>query len=455
MARNLKNHRLDLVIVDLLIVNFALLIALLLNEQASLTIDLKFFILFLFSNVIWVVVSLIQKNYKWKERVRFEKELPVLWISILSYLALLLVFEQLILTDYLSMNTAIYHLIILSVIIPVIRLVLRLLKLNKVNPFNYVVVGGKETNIQHIFESFEYVYQGKANCLGRFGNLTHEMINNIGDYSELKEYIKNSENVDKIFYVNSELDNKEVREIMQLCQTKFIDFDIIPREVDLFPRGVKVEFLDDLPVILLKEEPLFKLRNKILKRTFDIIFSSVVLILIFSWLFPIIAILIRLESKGPIFFIQNRPGYKGSIFPCYKFRSMTMNHQTEKQAVKNDARITKIGVFLRKTSLDEFPQFLNVFLGHMSVVGPRPNMIQQMENYSKLIEIYMIRHQVKQGITGWAQVNGYRGPTEQLEKMINRVKYDVWYIENWSFWLDIKCIFLTVYNVIKGEENAF
>jgi Undecaprenyl-phosphate glucose phosphotransferase len=454
MAKTLKNHRLDLVIVDLLIVNLALLIALFLNEQ-SLTFGLEFFVLFIFSNGIWVIVSLIQKIYKWKERVRFEKELPVLWISILSYLALLLIIEQLIIPDYLAINTAVYHLMILAIMIPVARLFLRSFKKNNFDPFNYIIIGGKGTNIQHIFKSFEYVYQGKANCLGRFGNAVHDMINNIGDYPALKDYIKNSQNIDKVFYVYSELSNEEVREIMQICQTKFIDFEIIPRETDLFPRGVKVEFLDDLPVILLKEEPLFMLRNKILKRAFDIVFSSLVLIFVFSWLFPIIAILIKLESKGPIFFIQNRPGFKGSIFPCFKFRSMTMNTQTEKQAVRNDARITKIGAFLRRTSLDEFPQFINVFLGHMSVVGPRPNMIQQMENYSKLIEIYMIRHQVKQGITGWAQVNGHRGPTEELEKMVNRVKYDVWYIENWSFWLDIKCIFYTVYNVIKGEENAF
>ena len=455
MAKNLKHHRLDLVIVDLLMVNLALLIALFLNEKTSLTIGWDFILLFLISNGIWIFVSLIQKNYKWKERIRFEKELPVLWISILSYLALLLVFEQVFLTDYMSMNAAIYHLIILSVIIPLSRLVLRVFKLKKVEPFNYVIVGGKEANIEHIFKSFEYVYEGNANCLGRFGTLKYDIINNIGGFTSLAEYIKNANNVDKVFYVNSKLSNEEVREIMQLCQTKFIDFDIIPREVDLFPRGVKVEFFDDLPVIVLKEEPLFKLRNKILKRAFDIVFSAFVLIFVFSWLFPIIAILIKLESRGPVFFVQNRPGYKGNIFPCYKFRSMTMNKETEKQAVKNDARITKIGAFLRRTSLDEFPQFLNVFLGHMSIVGPRPNMIKQMENYSKLIEIYMIRHQVKQGITGWAQVNGFRGPTEQLEKMVNRVKYDVWYIENWSFWLDIKCIFLTVYNIFKGEENAF
>lgn len=454
MAKNLTNHRLDFVIIDLLMVNLAFVLALLINEP-ELEFNWELVSLIVFSNAIWVVLSLIQKIYKWKERVRFEKELPNLWITILSYFSLLLIFKELVIPEVLLTETAIYYLLILVVILPVARLFLRALSLNNKKPFNYIIVGGKGTNIKHIFKSFKYAYRGKANCLGRFGNTKHEFIENIGSYNELREYIKTSTNVDKLFYVYSELTNEEVREIMMLCQTKFIDFEIIPREVDLFPRGVSVEFLDDLPVILLKNEPLFRLRNKILKRIFDVVFSLLVIVLIFPWLMPIIAILIKLESRGPVFFIQKRPGLKGSLFPCYKFRSMTVNNSGAKQATKGDARITKIGAFLRKTSLDEFPQFINVLLGQMSIVGPRPNMISQLDYYSQLIDDYMIRKKVKPGITGWAQVNGFRGPTEQLEKMVNRVKFDVWYIENWSFWLDIKCIFLTVYNVFKGEENAF
>lgn len=454
MAKNLTNHRLDFVIIDLLMVNLAFVLALLINEP-ELEFNWELVSLIVFSNAIWVVLSLIQKIYKWKERVRFEKELPNLWITILSYFSLLLIFKELVIPEVLLTETAIYYLLILVVILPVARLFLRALSLNNKKPFNYIIVGGKGTNIKHIFKSFKYAYRGKANCLGRFGNTKHEFVENIGSYNELREYIKTSTNVDKLFYVYSELTNEEVREIMMLCQTKFIDFEIIPREVDLFPRGVSVEFLDDLPVILLKNEPLFRLRNKILKRIFDVVFSLLVIVLIFPWLMPIIAILIKLESRGPVFFIQKRPGLKGSLFPCYKFRSMTVNNSGAKQATKGDARITKIGAFLRKTSLDEFPQFINVLLGQMSIVGPRPNMISQLDYYSQLIDDYMIRKKVKPGITGWAQVNGFRGPTEQLEKMVNRVKFDVWYIENWSFWLDIKCIFLTVYNVFKGEENAF
>jgi Undecaprenyl-phosphate glucose phosphotransferase len=456
MTKTLKSHRLDLVISDLLTVNLTLVITLWISKELIDFNIFQIFFLFLLGNGVWVVVSLVQKIYKWKERVRLEKELPILWITVLSYFSLFLITQQLFIPEVMPTGVAINYLGFLVIAIPIVRLLVRSLDFNDVDSFNYIIVGGKGTNIKQMFKSFRYAYRGKANCLGRFGNTEHDFIENIGDYPSLKEYVKNSKNVQKLFYVYSELSNEEVREIMQICQTKFIEFEIIPRETDLFPRGVKVEFFDDLPVLLLKGEPLFRLRNKILKRIFDVVFSGLVLLLIFPWLLPIIAILIKLESKGPVFFIQDRSGYKGNAFPCFKFRTMTVNNDADnKQATKNDNRITKIGGFLRRSSLDEFPQFINAFLGQMSVVGPRPHMLKHTEDYSKLIDIFMIRHQVKPGITGWAQVNGYRGPTEQLEQMENRVIYDVWYVENWSFWLDIKCIFYTVFNVVKGEENAF
>lgn len=456
MLRTLKNHRIDLVIADLLTVNLGLLAAILLSTK-TFTFSWESLLILIISNGVWVIVSLVQKIYKWKERLRFEKELPIVWVTILSYFSLFFILQQVLIPSLLILSDLINYFIILMIMLPLFRLFLRKRKTTTAtDSFNYIIVGGKATNIKHIFKSFRYAFQGNANCIGRFGNTPHDFINNIGGYHDLKDYIKENNNISKLYYIYSELDNDEITAVMQICQTKFIDFEIIPRETDLFPRGVKVEFFDELPVLLLKGEPLFRLRNKILKRIFDTIFSSLVLLLIFPWLLPIIAILIKLESKGPVFFIQDRSGYKGDAFSCFKFRTMTVNQDADnKQATKNDNRITKIGAFLRKTSLDEFPQFINVFLGQMSVVGPRPHMLKHTEDYSKLIDIFMVRHQVKPGITGWAQVNGYRGPTEQLEQMENRVKFDVWYIENWSFWLDIKCIFYTVFNVLKGEDNAF
>jgi len=202
--------------------------------------------------------------------------------------------------------------------------------------------------------------------------------------------------------------------------------------------------------------PLEKKMNLAFKRFFDIIVSLFILIFVLSWLIPIIAILIKLESKGPVFFKQLRSGLDNKPFWCYKFRSMVVNNESdERQATTNDKRLTKVGLFLRKTSLDEFPQFLNVLKGDMSLIGPRPHPIKLNEKFEPLITNIMSRHYVKPGITGLAQCMGYRGETQTLADMENRVRLDRYYIENWTFWLDIKIIFLTVISLIRGSDKAY
>lgn len=195
-----------------------------------------------------------------------------------------------------------------------------------------------------------------------------------------------------------------------------------------------------------QEVPLDNLTLRILKRTFDIVFSLAIIVFIFSWLFPVIGALIKLNSKGPVFFKQQRTGINNKTFMCLKFRTMTVNSESDsKQAQVNDARITSIGNFLRRTNIDEFPQFINVFLGNMSVVGPRPHMLKHTDQYSRLIQHYKVRHFVKPGITGWAQVNGFRGLTDELWKMEKRVEYDMEYLEKWRFLWDVKIIFMTIF----------
>jgi putative colanic acid biosynthesis UDP-glucose lipid carrier transferase len=189
---------------------------------------------------------------------------------------------------------------------------------------------------------------------------------------------------------------------------------------------------------------------------FDCVFSLFVILFIFSWLFPILAVIIKLESRGPVFFTQIRSGRDNNPFKCYKFRSMRVNKDADHmQATRGDNRITPIGAFLRRTSLDELPQFFNVLIGNMSVVGPRPHMIKHTDQYSQLIDRFMVRHFLKPGITGWAQVKGLRGETKTVDAMLKRVEADVWYLENWSFLLDLKIIFLTMRNSFTGDENAF
>jgi len=212
----------------------------------------------------------------------------------------------------------------------------------------------------------------------------------------------------------------------------------------------------EFPIITLRHEPLEGMGNRFKKRAFDLIFSSLVIIFVLSWLYPLIGLLIKLQSRGPVLFKQQRSGINDQPFWCYKFRSMTVNKDSDKtQATKGDVRVTPIGRFLRKSSLDEMPQFFNVFLGNMSVVGPRPHMLRHTEEYKKIISQYMVRQFVKPGITGWAQVHGYRGETKDDSAMEKRVEHDIWYLEHWSSMIDVRIIFMTVINVFHGEENAY
>ncbi|WP_254070893.1 undecaprenyl-phosphate glucose phosphotransferase [Pedobacter sp. L105] len=212
----------------------------------------------------------------------------------------------------------------------------------------------------------------------------------------------------------------------------------------------------EFPIITLRNEPLESMPNRFKKRAFDVIFSSLVIVFVLSWLYPIIALLIKMQSKGPVLFKQERSGINDQPFWCYKFRSMRMNNDSDKkQATKGDSRITSVGRFLRKSSLDEMPQFFNVFLGNMSVVGPRPHMLRHTEEYKKIISQYMVRQFMKPGITGWAQVHGFRGETKDDSAMEKRVEHDIWYLEHWSSMLDVRIIFMTIINVFHGEENAY
>ena len=250
---------------------------------------------------------------------------------------------------------------------------------------------------------------------------------------------------------------EEVTELVKEADRQLIRLKFIPDMGRTIAASFTISYLGgEFPMMTLRNEPLENLENRFKKRLFDICFSFLVIIFILSWLYPIIALLIKLESRGPVLFRQLRSGRNDNPFWCYKFRSMKVNRDSNsKQATKNDDRITKMGKFLRRTSLDELPQFFNVFEGNMSVVGPRPHMLKHTEEYRALIDKFMVRHFAKPGITGWAQVNGLRGETKETEDMERRVEHDIFYVENWSLMWDVRIIFLTIINVFRGEDNAF
>ena len=263
-------------------------------------------------------------------------------------------------------------------------------------------------------------------------------------------------NLDEIYCASADLTEEQVSDIVNFSDNNLKTLKFIPDEKQLLSGNVKFEYYDYIPVIssrnILQDETL----NKIIKRVFDLLFSTIIIIGVLSWLVPIMAVLIKLDSKGPVFFIQKRNGLNYNVFNCFKFRSMELNDQTDLDlALKNDIKITRLGKFIRKTSIDELPQFLNVLWGDMSVVGPRPHPISHNNKYALMADKFMARHFVKPGITGLAQTKGFRGEVETDQDIINRVKYDIFYMENWSILLDIEIIFKTIYNVIKGDEKAF
>ena len=250
-------------------------------------------------------------------------------------------------------------------------------------------------------------------------------------------------------------DNKQMKDLVEFADINNKTIKFIPDTKHIFSKNLRIDYYEFFPVLSLRKTPLNEPVAKIAKRAFDIVFSLIVIVFVLSWLTPLMALIIKLESKGPVFFLQSRPGINETEFFCYKFRSMHINKTTEQSVVKNDPRVTRVGKFIRKTSLDEMPQFLNVLKGEMSVVGPRPNLWSQNKKYSSIIKKYGARHYVKPGITGLAQVKGCRGEISIDGDMIHRIKYDVFYIENWSLLLDVKVIIQTVVNIIIGDEKAY
>jgi len=277
----------------------------------------------------------------------------------------------------------------------------------------------------------------------------------LGNTDNCIDYVITNQ-VDEIFCALPVTDSDKIEKLMLDADKHLIRFKIVPEYYINSKKSMFVQNFDHIPIIAVRTEPLESMLNRSVKRLFDFVFSIFVITFILSWLYPLLAIIIKMQSPGPVLFVQLRSGRDNLPFKCYKFRSMTVNNESDKQqATRNDRRVTKIGALMRRTSLDELPQFFNVLMGEMSVVGPRPHMISHTEEYSQLIDQFMVRHFMKPGITGWAQVKGHRGETKTTDAMLQRVEADVWYLENWSFLLDMKIIFLTVWNTLRGEDNAF
>lgn len=244
--------------------------------------------------------------------------------------------------------------------------------------------------------------------------------------------------------------------VINYCENHLVHFYNVPNVSNYLHRRMYFDMVGSVPILSIRKEPLGKAENRLLKRTFDVVFSLLFLGILFPFLFIVIGTGVKLSSPGPILFKQKRNGLNGKEFWCYKFRSMKVNPEADTlQATANDSRKTRFGNFIRRTSIDEFPQFINVLRGDMSIIGPRPHMLKHTEEYSQIINKYMVRHFIRPGITGWAQVTGFRGETRKPEDMEGRVKADIWYMEHWSFLLDLYIVYKTVVNAFCKDRKAY
>lgn len=278
----------------------------------------------------------------------------------------------------------------------------------------------------------------------------------IGKPGDVVDFLQENKEVSGVYCCLPSIRKDDILPIIHYCVGNLVHFYSVPNVSNYLHRRVFLNMFGKVPYFSLYREPLTRAGNRMLKRAFDVVFSLLFLCTLFPVMFVIVAIITKITMPGPIFFRQKRNGLNGKEFYCYKFRSMKVNDQADTlQATKDDPRKTRWGNIMRKTNLDEFPQFINVLLGQMSIVGPRPHMVKQTEDYSKLINNYMVRHYVKPGITGWSQVSGFRGETKELYQMEERVDHDIWYIEHWSLSLDCYIVYKTFANLVVGDKNAY
>jgi putative colanic acid biosynthesis UDP-glucose lipid carrier transferase len=405
----------------------------------------------LITYVTWLFSVYLEGNYKLKRFSRTPKILRNLTRLGAVFLGVNMFFQEVIMGRLeLAMFLPMFHFLFLISMFTSRVFAIRIIRQYRSLGLNYrnILFLGDTPDIQHLRKNFS---DGND-----FGIRVSGLIDN-GSYSfeNFKNQVK-SKLVDEIFIAPSLFDLKVVDEIINYAENNLIKIRVVPNFAGLFSSNLKLDYVGNSPVLVYREVALDDIINATVKRTFDVIFSLFMMIFVLSWLVPLMALIIKWESKGPVVFKQKRSGINNQDFDCYKFRSMAVNEESHSlQSTKGDARVTKVGAFIRKTSIDELPQFFNVFMGDMSVVGPRPHMVKHTSEFSEKVDRYMLRHAVKPGITGLAQTRGYRGETKTQQDIKGRVTLDRFYVENWNFFLDVKIIIKTLLNGVKGDEKAY
>ncbi len=450
---------------DLLLLNCAFLLSAVYAQSWEILLA-KYYMFFLLIglNLLWIVTS----NYLNFYDDFFSRNFPVqlnniLKISLLQ-LIITIIFIFLAKENLFTRYFIVYYFILLVIFINfrviIFRKILKFLRRKGKNIRNLVIVGEGELaeNFQEmILSNPDFGYSFKGFVSGNFRenqNGSEELVENL-------EKTFTSIKVDEAVIAISEASRYLLESVIKVCDKNAVKVHIIPDYHNLVSKRFQLSSFGDFPIITARREPLNEVQWRFVKRTFDLFFSFLVSLLLLSWLIPLMFLISKIFEKAPVFFLQERLGTKNEKFNCIKFRTMKYKKvQVDefKPVVENDPRITKVGKFLRKSNLDELPQFINVFKGDMSVVGPRPHPIAHNNVYSKIVDEIRLRENVKPGITGWAQIHGLRGDVTNEEENRKRTKlridYDLWYIENWSFSLDLQIIFLTVWQMIVGKSRG-
>jgi len=438
------------VFLDLVLLNLSFIVVAILFPQQYFQDKLDVYSCFLIANLSWILAFIMVRKYvlyiKKGFTKRFLRMLKRVFVFLLIVSFLFFLFHDRI--EYLKFYLLISLTVFLFNMFVISYLYYRIVKffhLKSKRVKRTLLVGENDVlnricNIIKANPILDYMY------IDTFFNDTEGSMTEKLD--ELENIIE-AQNIHVLFVAVKDLRNivsDEYNQLLSLCNRVGVRLFYVPDNQDVSEDKYDICRLANIVIFNPQYIPMDSIENQVIKRMFDLVFSGFVIVSILSWLYPILALLIKLGSKGPVLFVQERTGINGITFNCYKFRSMLLNPDADlKQAVEDDPRITKIGKFIRKTNIDELPQFFNVFKGEMSVVGPRPHMLAHTEQYSALIDNYLVRHYVKPGITGWAQVNGYRGETNELWKMERRVEYDKEYIENWSLDWDCTIVWKTVF----------
>ncbi len=448
---------------DLALLNISFIIAAALAQPFDILLSrTHMFVLMMALNFLWYFTSNVVGFYEdFGSRLysfQFTNILKVVIVQAMASVVFIFILKE----DLFTRNFILYYtfllIILVSLRIEILKIIIYKRSGRQQNNKNLIIIGSGEVG-----QTFSNMIKSNLGLGYNFIGFVDDEVKIgqkfLGKIDELDSILKNNL-VDEVvialpFYASNLLDN-----ILKTCNRHAVRVNIIPDYIRFLSKKFKINMIGNLPIISVRDEPLAETYWRFIKRSFDIFVSAVIGVLILSWLFPILAVIIKLTSSGSVFFIQERVGNDDEMFRCYKFTTMREENDkgTFHPVVENDPRITKFGKFLRRSNFDELPQFINVLKGEMSIVGPRPHTIVFNNLYKEMVNELKLRSWVKPGITGWAQIHGYRGDVVDIEenkrRTQKRIDYDIWYIENWSFGLDIQIILLTIWQMLKRDTKG-